>query len=71
MQMSEIGISDCHLLSLEWTLLSWRQMLLPVLVHCLCMWGDEYLGRAGVQLKLLDIFYIPDVLYICSLTIAL
>lgn len=43
----------------------------PCLVHCLCMWGDEYLGRAGVQLKLLDIFYIPDVLYICSLTIVL
>lgn len=44
---------------------------IPCLVHCICLWRDNYLGRAGVQLKLLDIFYIPGVLYIFSLTVAL
>lgn len=29
----------------------------PSLVHCMRMWGDKCLGRAEVQLKLLDIFY--------------
>lgn len=62
----------CDPLSSEWTAVL-ETNTAPSLVRCMGMWGDECVWRAELQLKLLDIFQIPGVLYVSYfiLTIAL
>lgn len=57
MQISRNGMLDDFIPCLWNGLCCLADRFCPLSGSFMCMWGDECLGRADVQLKLLDIFY--------------